>query len=191
MVAAMLKQALDPVYAFPLHMWESLTDLGEIVIVPKDTILKKCDSTEKYLYFVLKGSGGVLLWHNSNYICTDLVWEGDFLCDYLSLVIQQPTPYEVITFDNTELFRISYQHFQKFTEQSEYGDKLWRYSLQLLYVEKHVQQLNMVTHTAAEMYETILKHQPEMIQKIPLKYLASYLGITPQSLSRIRKTLSI
>jgi CRP-like cAMP-binding protein len=50
--------------------------------------------------------------------------------------------------------------------------------------------LSMITETAESRYETLLKNNPEIFQHVPLKYIASYLGITDTSLSRIRKTYS-
>lgn len=117
-----------------------------------------------------------------------MMLDRELACDYLSFITRQPTPYEVITFENSELFRISYDRFEAFTNESEYGDKIWRFATQALYVDKHYQQLQLLTLTATERYELMVRHQPFVIQRIPQKYIASYLGITPQSLSRLRKT---
>jgi CRP-like cAMP-binding protein len=189
-IANLLKQAFDQYYPFPLAVWQSIAESGEIYEAGKDEVIKKIDTTEKYLSLIIKGSGGIVLWNKNNFVCTDLVFEGDFFCDYLSFITQTPTPYEVITFEKSHLFRISYENFNKFTLQSEYGDKIWRYSLQVLYTEKHIQQLQFLTTTASELYALILEHQPKFIQRIPQKYIASYLGITTQSLSRIRKSVT-
>jgi CRP-like cAMP-binding protein len=190
MIADLLKQAFDQYYPFPLTVWQSIAELGEVYESGKEEVIKKMDTIEKYLSLIIKGSGGIVLWNKNNFVCTDLVFEGDFFCDYLSFITQTPTPYEVITFEKSQMFRISYENFNKFTLQSEYGDKIWRYSLQVLYTEKHIQQLQFLTTTASELYALILEHQPKFIQRIPQKYIASYLGITTQSLSRIRKNVN-
>jgi CRP-like cAMP-binding protein len=116
-----------------------------------------------------------------------MLLDGEFFGDYLSFILRKPTPYEVRTFERSELFRISRQAFEKFTAESKWGDKLWRYANQALYLDKSFQQLDLLTLTAADRYAIMLKQQPFIIQRVPQKYIASYLGITPQSLSRIRK----
>jgi hypothetical protein len=56
-----IKQAFDSYLNVPIEAWKSFTDLGEIIVTTKDQILKNAGTTEKYLSFILKGSGGILL----------------------------------------------------------------------------------------------------------------------------------
>lgn len=186
MVEQLLKKAFDPYYKFPLGFWKAIALQGEVIKTEKEEIIKQSGTTEKYLYFIVKGSGGILLWHKNNFVCIDMLFEGEFFCDYLSFILQLQTPYEVLTFEKSELFRISYRSFKKFSSKNEFGDKLWRYANQALYTDKSIQQLDLLTKTAAERYADMVRLQPFIIQKVPQKYIASYLGITPQSLSRIR-----
>jgi CRP-like cAMP-binding protein len=184
--AETIKKTFDPYFNAPLEAWKSFADLGEVIVTTKDQILKNPDTTEKYLSFILKGCGGILLWNNSNFVCIDLCYEGDFFGDYMSFLIQQPTPLEVITFVPSEIFRISRQSFEKLSSNTEFGDKICRFAAEGLFIHKQQQQINLLTKTSSERYNDLLTHQPNIIQKTPQKYIASYLGITPQSLSRIR-----
>lgn len=186
MTAQLLKQAFDSYYQLPIAVWQSIADLGDVIAFDKEQVLKKAETTENYLYLIIEGGAGILLWNKNNFICTDMLFEGEFLSDYLSFLTREPTPYEVLVFEPSKVFRISYNDFQCFTSGSEYGDKIWRYASQALYVDKHYQQLQLLTLTASERYHLMMQHQPFIIRRIPQKYIASYLGITPQSLSRIR-----
>jgi hypothetical protein len=56
-------------------------------------------------------------------------------------------------------------------------------------VEKQTQQIEIMTKSAEERYLNLMKTRPEILQRIHQKHIASYLGITTQSLSRIRKNL--
>ncbi len=71
-----IKQAFDPYFNVPIEAWKSFTDLGEVIATTKDQTIKNTDATEKYLSFILKGSGGILLWNNNNFVCIDLCYEG-------------------------------------------------------------------------------------------------------------------
>lgn len=186
MVEKLLKQSFDPYYSLPLSDWNTIVSLGEIATFDSEQIIKKQDTREKYLDFIIKGSAGVLLWNKNNFICTDMFFAGDFVCDFLSFLTKQPTPYESITFERSELFRVSVTRFEAYLDQHKDGDKVWRYALTGLYVDKHYQQLQLLTYTATERYKLIMQHQSFALQQVPLKYIASYLGVTPQSLSRIR-----
>lgn len=182
-----IKQAFDPYFNVPIEAWKSFTDLGEIITTAKDQPIKNTDTTEKYLSFILKGSGGILLWNNNNFVCIDLCYEGEFFGDYMSFLNQQPTPLEVVTFEPSELFRISKTNFDKLSNNTEFGDKICRFASEALFVHKQKQQIDILTKTATERYIELQARQPEIIQRTPQKHIASYLGVTPQSLSRIRK----
>lgn len=185
-----IKQAFDPYFNVPLEAWKSFTDLGEIVTATKDQTIKTAGTTEKYLSFILKGSGGILLWNNNNFVCIDLCYEGEFFGDYMSFLDQQPSPLEVVTFEPSELFRISKTNFDKLSNNTEFGDKICRFASEALFVHKQKQQIDILTKTAIERYVELQTRQPNIIQRTPQKYIASYLGVTPQSLSRIRKELA-
>jgi CRP-like cAMP-binding protein len=189
-IAERIKQAFDPYFDAPIEAWKSFTDLGEVVTTTKGQIIKDTGTTEKYLSFILKGSGGVLLWNNNNFVCIDLCYDQEFFGDYMSFLIQQPTALEVITFEPSELFRISKPDFDKLTVNTDYGNKICRFASEALFVHKQIQQIDLITKTATERYQELQTKQPNIIQRTPQKYIASYLGITPQSLSRIRKEMA-
>lgn len=185
-----IKQAFDPYFNAPLEAWKSFADLGEIITTAKDQIIKNANTTEKYLSFILKGSGGILLWNNNNFVCIDLCYEEEFFGDYMSFLNQQPTPLEVVTFEPSELFRISKANFDRLSN-TEFGDKICRFASEALFVHKQKQQIDILTRTATERYIELQAIQPKILQRTPQKHIASYLGITPQSLSRIRNACSV
>lgn len=185
--AEQLKKAFDNYYSIPISFWNSLEELGEVISIKKEKVVKKQNGIERNLNLLIQGSGGILLWNKNNFICTDMFLEGEFFCDYYSFINQQPTPYEVLTFEDCVLFRVSYSNLVSFTNKNEYGDKFWRYAIQALYADKHNQYIQSFIYTADEIYQRMLEYQPEIIKRVPQKYIASFLGITPQSLSRIRR----
>lgn len=186
-ITEIIKQTFDPYFDAPLEAWKCFTDLGEVITTSKNQILKSNNTTEKYLSFILKGSGGILLWKDNNFVCIDLCYESDFFGDYMSFLIQQPSPLEVVTFEASEIFRISRANFEKLTNNTDFGDKICRFAAESLFIHKQDQQINLLIKSVSERYDNLLKKQPNIIKRTPQKHIASYLGITPQSLSRIRK----
>ncbi len=189
-IEKILKTAFDPYFQAPIEAWKSFADLGEVVDVKKDQVLKRNGSTEKFLSFILQGSGGILLWNNNNFVCIDLCYEAEFFGDYLSFLTQSPSPLEVVSFEQSKIFRISKSNFDKMSADTDYGNKICRFAAEALFIHKQAQQIDILTKTAAERYAELQTRQPQVIQRTPQKHIASYLGITPQSLSRIRKKLA-
>ena len=185
MIAKILKQTFEPFANLNIQVWENFEKLGEIKAFPKETVLKASNTTERYLNLIIEGSGGNLIWKKNNFVCIDIAFENDFLNDYMSFTLQKNTPIEVRLFEDATVFRISHFNFQQTLLKGNYGEKITRLVAESSFIEKQQQQIDLLTKTAKERYLEILKNKEE-IGRTPLKYLASYLGVTPQSLSRIR-----
>lgn len=185
-----IKSAFDPYFNVPIEAWHSFVELGEIQTIEKEQIIKLNGATEKYLYFLLSGSGGVLLWNKNNFVCIDLCYKNDFFGDYMSFLTGQASPLEVMLFEKSELFRISKLNFDKLSNDTDFGDKICKSASEGLFIHKQQQQIDILTKTAKERYIELQQKQPNIIQQTPQKYIASYLGITPQSLSRIRNEIA-
>jgi CRP-like cAMP-binding protein len=95
----------------------------------------------------------------------------------------------VLTFEKAELFRISKFNFDTLSSNRDLGDKICRFASEGLFIHKQQQQIDILTQTAKERYVALQRHS-NIIQRTPQKYIASYLGVTPQSLSRIRNEIS-
>ncbi|HKM11730.1 MAG TPA: Crp/Fnr family transcriptional regulator [Bacteroidales bacterium] len=187
-IAKEIKAAFDPYYQAPLYVWEYFALRGEIVEKQKNEILKKHNEVAGDFYFILEGSGGLLLYSNNNYICVELCYEGDFLLDYMSFLTNQPTGIEVVCFEKCRLFRMSRKNFNELS-QTDYGKIICQTAAEISFVNRQAQQIDILTKTAEQRYIEILEKQPHILQRTPNKYIASYLGIAPESLSRIRKKI--
>jgi signal-transduction protein with cAMP-binding, CBS, and nucleotidyltransferase domain len=185
MIAEQLKNIFDPFVCLNIQVWENFEKLGIVENFSKETILKVSNAKEKYLNIILKGNGGNLIWNKNNFVCIDIAFENEFLFDYMSFTLQKPTPIEVRLFEESTVFRISHQNFQQTLINGNFGEKITRLVAETSFIDKQQQQINLLTKTAKERYIELLQNR-KGIEKMPLKYLASYLGITPQSLSRIR-----
>ena len=187
-IAQIIKAAFDLYYQAPLHVWEYFAHQGEVVEKKRNEILKKHNERAEECYFILEGSGGLLLYSNNNYICVELCYEGDFLLDYMSFLTNQPTGIEVVCFEKCRLFRMSRENFNELS-QTDYGKIICQTAAEISFVNRQAQQIDILTKTAEQRYIEILEKQPHILQRTPNKYIASYLGIAPESLSRIRKKI--
>jgi len=189
-IAEKIKIVFDSYFDVTIEAWDSFVELGEIISFEKEQVIKANGLTEKYFNFILKGSGGIFIWKKNNFVCIDLCYENSFFGDYMSFLTEQPSPLEVIVFEKSGFFRISKTNFDKLSNNTDFGDKICRFASEGLFVHKQQQQIDILTKTAKERYIELQKQQSNIIQRTPQKYVASYLGVTPQSLSRIRKEIS-
>lgn len=181
-----LKKSFDKYFEAPIEVWKSFTDLCEEVKFRKNEIIKATGQTEKYAYFILSGACGVFLWKENNFVCLDIVLENDFFADHLSLISGKPSLLETVALEKTSALRISKSNIYSL-RKSVFGTNLFLIGAENAFVEKQQQQIDLLTKTAEQRYHELLEKQPQIVQRIANKHIASYLGIRTESLSRIRK----
>lgn len=199
----LLKASFDVFFEAPREAWEAFADKCEVVTFKKDEVVKPQNSTEKYFYFLVKGCVGVFLWKENNFVCLDFALDGHFCSDYMSLLTKQPTPLQVVALENTQMLRMSASSYDYLTRETvpittqnnevfqvqPNGMALRLVAAEMSFVGKQQQQIELLTKSAKERYEILLNQFPDIQNRIAQNHIASYLGITPQSLSRIRKQL--
>lgn len=188
MIEHRLKASFDPYFEAPLEAWKAFAGLCDLVKFRKNEIIKRYGQPERFGYFILSGSGGVFLWKENHYVCLDLMYEDAFFGDYMSLITQQPSPLETMALEHSEMLRISRQNID-LLKQTPMGQFIFLTSAEWSFVDKQQQQVDLLLKTAEQRYLDLLEKQPHIIRRTPQKHLASYLGITTQSLSRIRKKI--
>lgn len=186
MLAAILKASFDPYFNAPIAAWEEFAQLCVPASFEKNEVIKARDTSEKRFYFILEGSAGLFLWKEATSVCLDFAFEHNFCCDYMSLLTKQPTPLEVVALEPSNMVYITNEQFARLG-RTNVGQVIQQISAESSFVDKQQQQIELLTRTAEERYQILTKKFPHIEQRVAQKHIASYLGITPQSLSRIRK----
>ncbi|REC50677.1 Crp/Fnr family transcriptional regulator [Chryseobacterium sp. 18068] len=164
----------------------------EKIVFAKKTMILKEGTVEDYLYFIDKGIirffvNKVHPTEPSKEITFSFIAENTFCSAYDSFITRNPCAYNVETVQETVVYRIHFDDLQELYERSKVGNYLGRISAENLYVRKTQREISLLMHSAEERYLNLAKAYPNFIREIPLKHIASYIGITPQALSRIRK----
>ncbi|WP_192350876.1 Crp/Fnr family transcriptional regulator [Algoriphagus sp. Y33] len=164
-----------------------LSKFKELTIKKGTLVLRKGQLANQY-YFVK--SGGLRLFYGE-YDEQHTSWaffENDFFTEISSLHAQVPTRFNIEAIEGTELLVINkseMDHLYKLLPVwQEFGRKIW----EEMCAKQVDQNLNYQTLSAKEIYLELLKNS-DFIKKIPVKQLATILGITPNALSRIRKNI--
>lgn len=180
----LLKDECD--YVLPAHVMDEFLDLGEIVIARKWENIIAADVFDPNLYIAIDGV--VRCWY----------WDGDgertaffstiptVFLNYHSYYGRKRSFYNFQACTEVKLLRVKSTDFNALLKKS-HEFSLWNLRLaqcQLYWFEiKHRHNMG----SAMERYKVLLKELPDIMQEVPLQIVASYLGITPQYLSRLRK----
>jgi len=89
--------------------------------------------------------------------------------------------------ENSYLLKISHERMEQLLIEIPRLERYFRILFQKAYINALSRLNATMWETAMDRYNEMLKEHPEVFQRVPLVYIASYLGITPESLSRIRK----
>ena len=155
----------------------------------KAQILNKGE-TEKYLSFIEEGIIRFYIPKIEYDITINLAFAGSFASVYDSFLTQSPSTYSFEAITDTTLWRLTYDDLQTIYAETTIGNQIGRRAAEQLYLLIKQRELSFLNQTAKERYLDLFEGRPELIKLIPLKYIASYIGITPQALSRIRKEIS-
>jgi CRP-like cAMP-binding protein len=124
-----------------------------------------------------------------NEINTHFFFENSFITNLKSLRQQTPADLTIQTLENSTLFRFFATDLLRLYEQSPEIESLGRKLLELLLMEQEDQTRSFQLYSPQQRYQLLLEKQPHILQRISLTHLASYLGISRESLSRIRNRI--
>jgi CRP-like cAMP-binding protein len=117
-------------------------------------------------------------------------FEGEWIGDYESFLLQTPSPDFIEALEDCELFTLSYADMQALYQHSQRFEKFGRIIAEKLFIDVAKSKRNLMIQSAEDRYLELLATQPHIFERLPQHLIASYLGIQPQSLSRIRAKIS-
>ena len=117
-------------------------------------------------------------------------WEGWWISDFNSFLSEVPAMFYIDAIEDSEVLMISRSDYDTLTLQVPIMDRYFRILFQNSLVTKERRLMSSITHSAQQKYVQLLNSNPEIINKIPQNMVASYLGIAPETLSRIKRNLT-
>ncbi|PJJ08303.1 CRP-like cAMP-binding protein [Flavobacterium sp. 1] len=155
----------------------------------KDFIIKAGEK-ENYLSYIEKGIVRFSIPTALDELTFGFAFAENFVSAYDFFLTQKPSNYNLQTITDTILWSISFEDLQHIYAETTVGNTIGRLASESLFLKKSKRELSLLTESAGERYLNLFTEQPHLLKLIPLKYIASYIGITPQALSRIRKRIS-
>ena len=171
-----LKLALDKA-----NLWQGpmLLSRGEFLTQP--------GTTDQRLYYVDKGSLRAFVMEGDEEHTVRFGYKTSFFAAIDSFVGGQPTNFYIQALKKSELKYISKASVRGFLKEQGLTD-IWETLLSDLVLQQLERELDLLTYSPEERYQRVLSRSPQLFQHIPFRYIAAYLRMTPETLSRIRKS---
>jgi len=156
--------------------------------VKKKEVLLMADNTCKNIYFIQKGAIKQYYLSDGKEFIQNFFFEGNMASHFNSFLSQTTSDCYLEALEDSDLFVLSYHNFQKACEAyPEFNE-----NLAVCMAEMNTKRINLLLLTDALLrYKKLLSNEPNILQRVPQYLVASYLGMTPETLSRIRKKLAL
>jgi CRP-like cAMP-binding protein len=186
-----IKDYIDQIATISALDWASFSSKLKRRTFPKKTTFLKVNEIENHISFI--ESGVVRLFipkeNPEKEITFGFSFKDQFISAYDSFLTQKPSLYQLQTLTETSILSISYKDLQEVYKTTQIGNLIGRLTAERLFLIKSKREQNLLNLTEEERYLKLFKERPELLKIIPLKYISSYIGVTAQALSRIRKRL--
>ena len=142
--------------------------------------------TCRHLYFLEKGSLRGFYNLDGKDITYWFAFENDFVTSFHSFITQKPAVENIQVMEATTLWAISKDKLNTLLNQHHAIERLVRIVYEKYYLRLEERYVNAQFKTASERYQELLQQAPHIIERVPLGHIASYLGISQETLSRVR-----
>lgn len=186
---AQFRQTLNRYAPVTDDSFAELMAIVKLKKVEKHEYLLRVGQVAAYKYFVCRGILiSVYITRNGGEHIKNFFTEGNFGGSTASSLQSSPSAFAIQALEDGVVMEYNHQRYKQLIDEREDLQRFYIAYLEQSWIIKNEQrQIAFATQTATERYLAFLKEYPDLNQRVPLRYVASYLGVTPTQLSRIRK----
>jgi CRP-like cAMP-binding protein len=188
-MVAILQKYIDQFIDLPAEELEALINSIEVRQVDKKVRLTDIGESEKYLYFVIKGLARKFFLKGKEEIITQIAKEGELISSSVSYFSGMPSTYVIETIEPTTFYSLAHDRAEQLYSHYPKLERLSRLIITELFLQKEMWELERIRYSTKERFLRFMNENPELFQRVPQKYLASYLNIKPETFSRLKHLL--
>ena len=150
--------------------------------------LKKSGSTDTNIYYIEQGSVYVFITDETEERIVRFGYKGNIIVSLDSFLTETPSDFYIQAIKKTVVKIVSKKAFYHFIQEDEKYDGLWLKMLENLVLQQIEREKDLLIQSPIERYNRVFKRSPQLFQEIPNKYIAAYLRMSPETLSRLKKS---
>jgi CRP-like cAMP-binding protein len=166
--------------------FQTLASKLHLVSFDKKTKLVDIGEVATTFYFVLKGISRRYFYRGKQEVITHLIKEGGMMGSVISFITAEPSRYVLETIEPVTAYSLSKKDLDQLYSNDKKWDKFGRKIITAFFLQLESQILDNIRYSTKERFITFMKHNPELVRRVPQKYLASYLEIQPETFSRLK-----
>lgn len=157
------------------------------VSLKRNELLQLPGAVDTHLYYIQSGSLKIYFVHQYEEHITRFAYKGNFIMALDSFITQKPTQFYIQALRQTHLKAVQKSNYLRFMNQTVENRKLWDNLMQMLLLHQIEREKDILISSPKKRYQRVLKRSPQLFQEIPHKHIASYLRMSPETLSRLQK----
>jgi CRP-like cAMP-binding protein len=161
----------------------------EIRDFDKKVVIAQEGQVEKYLNFIWKGLARKFFFKNKEEMVTQIAKENELISSYESFLSELPSNYVVETIEPTTFISITKQSVERMYASNPKMERLGRLVTTQQFLDKQRWDYDRVRLSSHERFIRFIGENSDLLQRVPQKYLASYLNIKPETFSRFKHLL--
>lgn len=185
-----IKEYLGRFLTLTPEEWNALAHLLEVRTCDKKVKLVEEGEQETHLHFVVKGLARKYFYRGQEEIITQLAKEGELISSSVSFLTGTASDYIVETIEPTTFISLSRENIEELYRAGNKFQRLGRLVITELFLEKERWELERISYSTRERFVRFVSGNHELFQRVPQKYLASYLHIKPETFSRLKHLLN-
>lgn len=160
---------------------------GQTRTIERNEFLKTKGSVDTNLYYIISGSVRVFIFDGDEEQVIRFGYKENMIVALDSFLTGQPSNFIIQAIKKTVLKVIPKIEIDKLLK-IESNQILWSSILEKLVLDQTEREIDILTNSPKERLQRVLKRSPQLFQEIPKRYIANYLRMTPETLSRLKKS---
>ncbi len=181
-----LLRQLQHIYHLPTEAQSALSACFQEVVLSKNDFLLTEGKICRHLYFLERGALRGFYHLEGKEITHWFGFEMDFVTSFHSFITQEPSIENIQLIEGAVLWSIAKEDVTRLLNEHREIERLVRIAYEKYYIRLEERFVNAQFRTATELYDKLLREKPHILERVPLGQVASYLGISQETLSRIR-----
>lgn len=158
------------------------------ITLSRNEFLKVGNTIDTNVYFIEQGSLRIFVLDGEEERIIRFGYRGNMIVAIDSFITGKPSDFFIQAIKKTIVHVARKAEVEKFIYSNEVNLKWWNAVLQDLVLQQIEREKDLLTHSPGERYKRVLKRSPQLFQQIPKKHIANYLRMTPETLSRLKKS---
>jgi CRP/FNR family transcriptional regulator, anaerobic regulatory protein len=167
--------------------WQDFVSRLKTVTYRKGDVISCAGEVNNYVLFLNKGIARIFSEYDGKEVSGYFFMENEFVAEYESFITRKPAKCSIDALEDCEALKFSYDDTQQLYKRHHQIETFGRLIAEFLFIDLSDRNAELTTLSPEERYLLLLKQMPGISQRVPQYMIASYLNLTPEALSRIKK----